>query len=103
MLQIFCILKIQPYEQAARFLPAEVQPYYSLVALLFGLFLVVVSRFISRFEFRFTHMLTEESWLWIFCKFNRKKPTMSKKQIKVLTERREFIQNHIKNKKVVFF
>lgn len=31
----------------------------------------------------------------------RKKPTLSKKQTKALTERREYLQNHIKNKKVI--
>jgi len=67
---------ITPYDQLKTFVPAEYQTYFWLIVLVFGLMLYVVSRLI-----------------------NRKKPTLSKKQTKALTERREYLQNHIKNKK----
>jgi len=67
---------ITPYDQLKTFLPAEYQSYYLAIVLFFGFFLYIISRII-----------------------NRKKPTLSKKQTKALAERREFLQNHIKNKK----
>lgn len=67
---------IAPYDQIGAFLPAEYQDYQLLLLILFGLFLMLVSKIT-----------------------NRKKPTLTKKQNKQLVERREFLQSHIKNKK----
>jgi len=67
---------VTPYDQLKTFLPSEYQSYYLVIVFFVGLFLYVISRLI-----------------------NRKKPTLSKKQTKALAERREFLQNHVKNKK----
>ena len=69
---------VLPYEQLGSYLPDEYEPYmfFFMIGLFF--FLLIVSKLI-----------------------NRKKPTLSRKQIKALNDRREFLQNHIKNKKVI--
>lgn len=67
---------VTPYDQLKTFLPAEYQSYYLMIVLFVGFILYVISRLI-----------------------NRKKPTLTKKQTKALAERREFLQNHVKNKK----
>ena len=67
---------LKPYEELGKFLPKEWQSYYFVIALCVGFLLLIISRFI-----------------------NRKKPTLNKKQLKNLLERKEFLENHIKNKK----
>lgn len=67
---------ITPFDQLKKFLPDEYQYYYLVIVVLIGFFLYVISRLI-----------------------NRKKPTLTKKQTKALAERREYLQNHVKNKK----
>lgn len=67
---------IKPYEQVRGLIPEEYRAYYFAIASFFAFILFLLSK------------LT-----------NRKKPTMTKKQTKALAERREFLQNHIKNKK----
>lgn len=67
---------IMPYDQINSFIPKEYQAYQLMIVIGFGLLLLLISK------------LT-----------NRKKPTLSKKVAKNLIERREFLQNHIKNKK----
>lgn len=67
---------VDPYQQIGSYLPKEYQPFNLLIALAVALLLFIISRFI-----------------------NRKKPTLNKKQLKALNERREYLQNSIKNKK----
>jgi len=67
---------INPYEQLGAFLPDDYKPHFFLIVLGFGVFLLLLSKLI-----------------------NRKSPTLSKKQVKIMAERREFLYNHIKNKK----
>lgn len=67
---------IMPYEQIGMLIPKEYQSYQLLILLGFGILLLLVSK------------LT-----------NRKQPTFSKKYAKNLAERREYLQDHIKNKK----
>lgn len=67
---------IAPYDQFGQLLPKEYKAYQLLFVLGLGLILLLVSK------------LT-----------NRKKPTYSKKYAKSLVERKDFLQNHIKNKK----
>lgn len=67
---------IMPYEQFGSLIPQEYQPYQLMIVIGFGLILLLISKIT-----------------------NRKKPTFTKKYAKQLVERREFLQNHIKNKK----
>jgi len=67
---------ISPYNQLGSIIPKEYQPYQLLFVLGFGLLLLLISKIT-----------------------NRKQPTFTKKYAKNLSERREYLQNHIKNKK----
>jgi ABC-type multidrug transport system fused ATPase/permease subunit len=67
---------LKPYKQVGSLLPKEYQSYQAVIMLGLGLILLVISK------------LT-----------NRKMPTLTKKQKKNLAERRDFLQNFIKNKK----
>ncbi|RNA23184.1 EH domain-containing 3 [Brachionus plicatilis] len=65
-----------PYKQFGEFLPNDYRPYFLPILISIALILFFISKLI-----------------------NKKKPTMSKKQLKSLNERREYLQNSIKNKK----
>lgn len=67
---------LKPYEYLGNFIPDEYKLYQLAIVIFFGIILLLLSK------------LT-----------NRKRPTLTKKQSKGLAERREFLQNHIKNKK----
>lgn len=91
--------KVTPYEQIGSFLPDEYRPYYMIISIFSVLFLIVISRLINRYDNLFDRYFIGFSFslLWLNL---RKKQTLSKKQIKALMERKEFLQNSIKNKKV---
>ncbi|CAF0712608.1 unnamed protein product [Brachionus calyciflorus] len=67
---------INPYKQIESFLPKDYQPFGLAIVFFVGVILFLISKFI-----------------------NRKKPTLNKKQLKALNERREYLQNSIKSKK----
>lgn len=89
-----------PYEQIGSFLPDEYRPYYMIISIFSVLFLIVISRLINRYDNLFDRYFIGFSFCLLWLNL-RKKQTLSKKQIKALMERKEFLQNSIKNKKVI--
>jgi len=89
--------KVTPYEQIGSFLPDEYRPYYMIISIFSVLFLIVISRLINRYDNLFDRYFIEFNFNLLL--LYRKKQTLSKKQIKALMERKEFLQNSIKNKK----
>ena len=58
-------------------IPPEYKPYDFIIAAFFGFLLFIISKIISR-----------------------KKPVLSKKYVKTLNERKDYLASHVKNKKV---
>jgi len=65
-----------PYRQVKELVPLEYESYYFIATVFIGLLFVLISKFM-----------------------NRKKPTMTNKEKKLMNERREYLNNFIKNKK----